>query len=1252
MNEDLLQDDFLDQQENWLPANLAKIENREGDTLEQNGTCEEAAAQIRCGESTESSSIGNESIRTSTHCLESNGSLARNPDGQDRSVGGSGSSSSCSSELLCWNQSNNRKLKLLIQEMKQYLPAEQVESCSKASSLCALNYALKCVQQIQADNKVSKAFGKHGAHQTNAPVYGVEELAAIMSEHAPKNTDTFVAIFSLLSGRTVHVSEQAASVLNCKRKSLESCRFAELLAPQDVGVFYTHTNRAHLPLWNTEAPKDSLYEYAQVKSFFCRLRGGKGQDREKHYYPFRMTPYLINFSVSDPSGPMSCCLALAEKIHSGYEAPRIPVEKRIFTTTHTPGCLFLEVDDRAVPLLGYLPQDLLGTSILQYLHPDDRPIMVAIHRKVLKFAGRPPFEHSPIRFCTQNGDYVILDTSWSSFVNPWSRKVVFIIGRHKVRTSPLNEDVFAARSKGMNRVDKEIWELQGQIYKLLLQPVYSNGSSGYGSLISNGSYEHYISVASSSDSNGNCAEEIQRELMSLQQIFVDANRLKNVGQQLYIESHSKPQEGTPRAEQPGDQKPGAPPSTLIDPPAGSCDVLRSTNHVLSYQQINCMDSIIRYLESCNTPALKRKCESSTNASSSSSDDDKQAHLSQSDKQILEDVAELPLVDSQPPATPNLEGDVEQQASARVVGGAAAMTDLALTAKALSMVSATSQCSYSSTLVHFPHPESEATALEEATLQGEQVEPSLANPTPSAAGAGATLEEVRLVGLTKEVLSAHTQKKEQEYVDRFRQRALLSSYRPAYLQHGGARSSQPPSQDQDDVSPKQTRPVGWKRKTKPGKFKRQKPLGSPDSRSGAWEADASQGPRPGAPSFTLPADPYAATPGFPVASLGGGPVLPPSTTAAGPATPPYLPCSIQPVPAFPAPYMGSFMTVLFQNFPAYPLPPPPLFPPPPSFPAQLFPCPSAASYPCPVMPPGPPSALPVAAPGPMEHPSPPSTPVSAAEEEQPASSGDPPHQRLFSNSRSSSPLQLDLLQEELPKPLELSGTAQAPLAGTGAICDEDGEDSVNNDSHSVSSEFFDLLLLEDSQSGSSSAASGSGSAESSSLVSGSNGSSSNETSGCGTGSGNSSKYFASNDSSEVSKRGKNSEEGGEEVERPPRPARLVWRTVNSLPEPIQMTYQMPKRIAEEVLKEDLEKLATLESKQPCFSEGQKEELAEVHPWIRTQTVPQEIDTQGCIMCDNRNAGLTGVGGLEDRDPQEEDSKDLLDETLLLPLQAPP
>lgn len=128
--------------------------------------------------------------------------------------------------------------------------------------------------------------------------------------------------------------------------------------------------------------------------------------------------------------------------------------------TRTPNTLSLSVC-RAVPLLGYLPQDLVGTPTLLYIHPEDRPMMVAIHEKsesttrwtatprhncgaqtvchnshlvsVFQFAGQP-FEYSPLRMCARSGEYLTIDTSWSSFVNPWSRKVAFIVGRHKVRT--------------------------------------------------------------------------------------------------------------------------------------------------------------------------------------------------------------------------------------------------------------------------------------------------------------------------------------------------------------------------------------------------------------------------------------------------------------------------------------------------------------------------------------------------------------------------------------------------------------------------------------------------------------------------------------------------------------------------------------------------------------------------------------------------------------------------------------------------
>ncbi|XP_040980246.1 period circadian protein homolog 3 isoform X12 [Aquila chrysaetos chrysaetos] len=900
----------------WSPAAAAGAAGEREEALGPAGPGRQAAerrgdAGLPCAVCTGTGSSGKRlngphSDRTDFCSRESNG----------RSAGSCVRQSKVNSEQLNWSQSH-RDLMMMIQEMKRCLPEEK-RSSSKPSTISALNYALQCVQQVQANNDFFQALNDRRVFQTDVMTYSIEELVAVASEHTPKNSDTFVALFSLLSGRILHISEQAASILHCKKKVLDSCRFVELLVPQDVSVFYTHTDQSHLPLWNMEGQTASLYEYAQVKSFFCRIRGGK--DQEMHCYPFRITPYLVHVCTSVHADAESCCLALAEKIHSGYEAPRIPMDKRIFTTTHTPGCVFLDIDDRAVPLLGYLPQDLIGTSILMYLHPEDRPLMIAIHQKILKFAGQPPFEHLPIRFCTQNGDYVILDTSWSSFVNPWSRKVVFIIGRHKVRTSPLNEDVFAARRKETSSVEKEIRELQGQIYKLLLQPVHSNVSSGYGSLGSNGSYEHYISIASSSDSNGNCAEEIQ-EPMTLQQVCADVNRIKNLGQQLYIASRSKPQNGNEQAvssEMLGGKGDSAScflqtlrSDSTEEPGNAFYDDSKKAPRVPSYQQINCVDSIIRYLESCSIPAMKRKCKSSANTSSSSSEDDKQGQQSQQEVEALE------AVNSETPISAVREETLKDQTTTGMVG--APLADLTLSNKAPSVVSVTSQCSYSSTIVHVPHPESEVTTMEDTTVGSEQIE----LPPVNAQSLTMVPEDLKPIGLTKETLSAHTQKEEQNYVDKFRQRILLSPFR-TYLQQG----------------------------------------------------------------------------------------------------------------------------------------------------------------------------------------------------------------------------------------------------------------SRSNNRHSCGQ-----------------------------------GSGSNETSGCGTDSGKSSKYFASNDSSEASKEEKN-QEAEEKGTAHKSKHESAWVMMDHTPERVLMTYQMPNRIKEEVLKEDLEKLTVMQKQQPWFTDGQKKELAEVHTWIRTQTVPLQIGTQGCVTCDIR------------------------------------
>ncbi|XP_069638968.1 period circadian protein homolog 3 isoform X2 [Haliaeetus albicilla] len=1194
----------------WSPAAAAGAAGEREEALGPAGPGSQAAerrgdAGLPCALCTGTGSSekrlnGPHSDRTDFCSRESNG----------RSAGSCVRQSKVNSEQLKWSQSH-RDMMMMIQEMKRCLPEEK-RSSSKPSTISALNYALQCVQQVQANNDFFQALNDRRVFQTDVMTYSIEELVAIASEHTPKNTDTFVAVFSLLSGRILHISEQAASILHCKKKVLDSCRFVELLVPQDVSVFYTHTDQSHLPLWNMEGQTASLYEYAQVKSFFCRIRGGK--DQEMRCYPFRITPYLVHVCTSVHVDAEFCCLALAEKIHSGYEAPRIPMDKRIFTTTHTPGCVFLDIDDRAVPLLGYLPQDLIGTSILMYLHPEDRPLMIAIHRKILKFAGQPPFEHLPIRFCTQNGDYVILDTSWSSFVNPWSRKVVFIIGRHKVRTSPLNEDVFAARRKETSSVEKEIRELQGQIYKLLLQPVHSNVSSGYGSLGSNGSYEHYISIASSSDSNGNCAEEIQ-EPMTLQQVCADVNRIKNLGQQLYIASRSKPQNGNEQAvssEVLGGKGDSAScflqtlrSDSTEEPGNVFYDDSKKAPRVPSYQQINCVDSIIRYLESCSIPALKRKCKSSANTSSSSSEDDKQGQQSQQEVEALE-------VNSKTPVSAVPEETLKDQTTTGMVG--APLADLTLSNKAPSVVSVTSQCSYSSTIVHVPHPESEVTTMEDTTVGSEQIE----LPPVNAQSLTMVPEDLKPIGLTKETLSAHTQKEEQNYVDKFRQRILLSPFR-TYLQQG-SRSNNGHSYGQGDSPSKQMSPASWK-KGKHGKFKRQKPQTqssdshfssknrnslpcekrtiqkqsfSPSEASYLSSPSMNVLPPVGFPVYSLPLS------SFPASSVGGELALhslkPESMSSA------QLCYEAQSCSALYPPNVGTFMAVFFQNFPTYAQMPQYVFLPSPQY---VY---SPSSYPCTTLPPAPAPAPSQIAPHSVDQP----FPVSSATSMEDQQEGQHDQALLLSSSRSSSPLQLNLLQEELPKPMELSISTDVK-AHAEAKCDNNPEDSGNSASHCASSEFTDRSRYEDSQLGTGSAASGSGSALSLSLGSGSS-----ETSGCGTAdSGKSSKYFASNDSSEASKEEKN-QEAEEKGTAHKSKHESAWVMMDHTPEQVLMTYQMPNRIKEEVLKEDLEKLTVMQKQQPWFTDGQKKELAEVHTWIRTQTVPLQISTQGCVTCDIRGA----------------------------------
>ncbi|XP_034468329.1 period circadian protein homolog 2 isoform X4 [Hippoglossus hippoglossus] len=741
-----------------------------------NGNSKDSAL-LESSESNKSSNSHSPSPPSSSNAFSLLGSEQDNP-----------STSGCSSQESAKAKTQKELIKTL-KELKLHLPAEK-RCNNKSSTLNVLKHALRCVKQVEANEEYYQLLMTNDSQPSGPDVssYTIEEIDSITSEYTLKNNDIFAVAVSLITGRIVYISDQAASILNCKREVFKNTKFVEFLTPQDVSVFYSFTTPYRLPSWSMcTGAESSPPDCMQEKSFFCRISGGKECEGNMQYYPFRMTPYRMKVQDTVHSEDQFCCLLLAERVHSGYDAPRIPTDKQIFTTTHTPSCVFQDVDERAVPLLGYLPQDLIGTSLLLHLHPNDRPIMMAIHRKILQYAGQP-FDHSSIRFCARNGEYIILDTSWSSFVNPWSRKVSFVIGRHKVRMGPVNEDVFVARASSLGEtktMDSDIQDITEQIHRLLLQPVHNSGSSGHGSLNSN---DHLLGLSISSESinKGKMLRE-EEELSSkarprtFQEICKGVHLQKSQEQQtskpdnkksISIESVQKSPAVVQTKESPTPLNWKEPWSMEERQTSVQEELAFNDQTVYSYQQISCLDSVVRYLESCNVPInMKRKCQSSSNTTSSNSDEDKQKGTS--NIQLSEEPA---LLKDQSGVSAMDDRDKKSGDAATAVVGTS--LPLPVPNKPESVVSITSQCSYSSTIVHVgdkkPQPESEI--LEDVPGAGETTESCQNAGAPHCAVSHPSQEResYKKLGLTKQVLAAHTQKEEQAFLYRFKELSRLTT----------------------------------------------------------------------------------------------------------------------------------------------------------------------------------------------------------------------------------------------------------------------------------------------------------------------------------------------------------------------------------------------------------------------------------------------------------------------------------------------
>ena len=280
--------------------------------------------------------------------------------------------------------------------------------------------------------------------------------------------------------------------------------FIDFVHPQDRETFINQvTENICLTLRDSQSEAGHSSHprreyYAKSGSFFCRIRvynslksGFSVKERKTRYNPFKLSVCFKDLSLESSScnttttgtgtwvaaggvssGPLGANSAgdggrsqstflfiTAIPLTSAFIEPFQDMSAKVaasnalsgkpsFVTKHSAACTFSPpIDEASIPYLGFLPQDMNGDEIFNYIHPLDLPLLKKAFEAAMLEQGKP-VSSKLIRFRVRNGGYIQLNSWWSSFINPWSRLLEFIHGKHFVLKGPRRPDVFGEPVKG------------------------------------------------------------------------------------------------------------------------------------------------------------------------------------------------------------------------------------------------------------------------------------------------------------------------------------------------------------------------------------------------------------------------------------------------------------------------------------------------------------------------------------------------------------------------------------------------------------------------------------------------------------------------------------------------------------------------------------------------------------------------------------------------------------------------------------
>ncbi|XP_028440428.1 aryl hydrocarbon receptor nuclear translocator-like protein 2 isoform X3 [Perca flavescens] len=378
-------------------------------------------------------------------------------DGEDQNV-----------KLKCFREPHSQiekrrrdKMNNLIDELSAMIP-----TCNPMSrKLDKLTVLRMAVQHLKSLKGSASSFSEANYKPSFLPN---EELKHLVLKAA----DGFLFVVGCDRGKIVFVSESVTKILNYSLAELIGQSLFDYIHPKDMGKVKEQLSASELyPRERLIDAKTGLQVQADLpvgaarlcsgarRSFFCRMKYNKisikveekefqastsKKKESQKYCTVHCTGYMRSWPTShlevdgdgEPDQQDSSyysCLVAVGRIHS-HSSPQVNGEVRVkpieFITRFAMDGKFTFVDQRATTILGYLPQELLGTSCYEYFHQDDLPHLADKHRKVLR--SKDKIETDCYKFKTKFGSFVTLQSQWFSFVNPWTKEVEYIVSTNTV----------------------------------------------------------------------------------------------------------------------------------------------------------------------------------------------------------------------------------------------------------------------------------------------------------------------------------------------------------------------------------------------------------------------------------------------------------------------------------------------------------------------------------------------------------------------------------------------------------------------------------------------------------------------------------------------------------------------------------------------------------------------------------------------------------------------------------------------------